>query len=71
MKKILTEVTKIVDAKILNIATQDYEPQGASVTVLISEYHGNNELMEVPIKESVVGHLDKSHLTVHTYPRVT
>ncbi|MGD9886474.1 MAG: adenosylmethionine decarboxylase [Bacilli bacterium] len=68
LKKILTEVTKIVDAKILNIATQDYEPQGASVTVLISEYHGNNELMEVPIKESVVGHLDKSHLTVHTYP---
>ncbi|MGD9605027.1 MAG: adenosylmethionine decarboxylase [Bacilli bacterium] len=68
LKKILTEVTKMIDAKILNVATQDYEPQGASVTVLISEYHGKNEQVEIPAKESVVGHLDKSHLTVHTYP---
>ncbi|HNZ50795.1 MAG TPA: adenosylmethionine decarboxylase [Bacilli bacterium] len=68
LKKILTEVTKIINAKILNIATQDYEPQGASVTVLVSEYHDVNGLNEVPKKDSVVGHLDKSHLTVHTYP---
>ena len=34
---ILTEVAKIIGANILNIAQQDYEPQGSSVTMLISE----------------------------------
>ena len=57
---ILTEVSHIIGANILNVAKQDYDPQGASVTILISE-----EEIE---KEDVVMHLDKSHLTVHTYP---
>ncbi len=57
---ILTEVSRIIGANILNIAKQDYDPQGASVTILISE--------DVIEKEDVVCHLDKSHLTVHTYP---
>ena len=57
---ILTEVSRIIGANILNVAKQDYDPQGASVTILISE-----EEIE---KEDVVMHLDKSHLTVHTYP---
>ena len=57
---ILTNVSNIIGANILNIASQDYDPQGASVTILISE-----EAIE---KEDVVCHLDKSHLTVHTYP---
>ena len=57
---ILSNVADMIGAHILNIASQDYEPEGASVTVLISE--GAIE------KEDVVCHLDKSHLTVHTYP---
>ncbi len=61
---ILTDVTKIIDANILNIASQDYDPQGASVTMLIAEEEST------PNKDSVVGHLDKSHITVHTYPEV-
>ncbi len=60
---ILTEVAHIIGANILNVARQDYEPQGASVTMLISE-----EPIGGPDKESVVAHLDKSHITVHTYP---
>ena len=60
MTDILKEVAHIIGANILNIASQDYDPQGASVTVLISE--------EPVEKEDVVFHLDKSHLTVHTYP---
>ena len=60
LTNILTEVSHIIGANILNIAKQDYDPQGASVTILISE-----EEIE---KEDVVMHLDKSHLTVHTYP---
>jgi S-adenosylmethionine decarboxylase len=56
----LTEVANIIGANILNIAKQDYDPQGASVTMLISEG---------PVETGdVVCHLDKSHITVHTYP---
>ena len=93
---ILTEVANIIGANILNIAHQDYDPQGASVTMLISELPIQEEPLnpeapgplpdaahnrqsrsaqshlpfdsEKQTKESVVAHLDKSHITVHTYP---
>src|SRR5450759_3861087 len=38
LTQILTDVADIVGANILNIARQDYDPQGASVTILISEH---------------------------------
>lgn len=70
---ILREVANIIGANILNIAHQDYEPQGASVTMLIAE--GSSEPTEEmseespgPLPETVLAHLDKSHITVHTYP---
>jgi len=70
---ILSEVTNIIGANILNIAHQDYDPQGASVTMLISEEpiaseHISNEETPGPLPDAVVAHLDKSHITVHTYP---
>lgn len=79
LTNILTEVSHIIGAHILNIAHQDYDPQGASVTMLISEGHldglktpgkddEDGEAGELVEKESVVAHLDKSHITVHTYP---
>ena len=37
LTKILTTVTDIIGANVLNIAKQDYRTQGASVTILISE----------------------------------
>src|SRR5262245_21827993 len=37
LTQILTEVANIIGANILNVARQDYDPQGASVTILISE----------------------------------
>ncbi|PZE20622.1 adenosylmethionine decarboxylase [Paenibacillus xerothermodurans] len=71
---ILKNVADIIGAHVLNIAKQDYVPQGASVTMLISE----EPVVEVPterfeespgpLPESVVLALDKSHITVHTYP---
>jgi S-adenosylmethionine decarboxylase len=64
----LTEVANIIGANILNVARQDYDPQGASVTMLISEGHHDGGLHTPTKKDSVVGHLDKSHITVHTYP---
>ncbi|GAB4346300.1 MAG: adenosylmethionine decarboxylase [Gammaproteobacteria bacterium] len=70
---ILTDVSEIIGANILNIAHQDYDPQGASVTMLISEEpiiseHLSNTEAPGPLPDAVVAHLDKSHLTVHTYP---
>ncbi|KUG05355.1 s-adenosylmethionine decarboxylase proenzyme, prokaryotic class 1a [hydrocarbon metagenome] len=69
---ILTDVSNIIGACVLNIARQDYEPQGASVTMLIAEeeLHKQPEHIadESPGPESIVGHLDTSHITVHTYP---
>jgi S-adenosylmethionine decarboxylase len=69
---ILTEVASIIGANILNIAHQDYDPEGASVTMLISEQPIVEEPLNPeapgPLPEAVVAHLDKSHITVHTYP---
>ena len=81
---ILTDVAEIIGANILNIARQDYDPQGASVTMLVSEEtvpladvtnaespgpdHVDHDSKGQADKDSVVAHLDKSHITVHTYP---
>jgi len=69
---ILTQVADIIGANILNIACQDYDPEGASVTMLISELpiteEPENREAPGPLPDAVVGHLDKSHITVHTYP---
>lgn len=74
LTKILSDVAHIIGANILNIANQDYEPQGASVTMLISEgqvvasdLSAKNE-SPGPLPDAIVAHLDKSHITVHTYP---
>lgn len=62
---IVSHVTDMIGAQVLSVSKQDYDPQGASVTFLIAEE---------PISglraygDALVAHLDKSHVTVHTYP---
>jgi S-adenosylmethionine decarboxylase len=73
LTQILKDVANIIGANILNIAETDYDPLGASVTILISEEAPalagvTNAESPGPNPEAVVAHLDKSHLTVHTYP---
>lgn len=76
LTQILTGVADIIGATVLNVARQDYEPQGASVTILIAEEEGvTPEDTHVtapaapgPLPDTVLAHLDKSHITVHTYP---
>ncbi len=75
LTQILTDVSDIIGADILNVARQDYEPQGASVTMLICEEPMSEGVDEEAVQESpgplpssVAAHLDKSHITVHTYP---
>ena len=95
LAQILSTVAHIIDANILAISRQDYDPQGASVTMLISEEpvvspthvssmdsESPGPLPSEPIvtpdlpnalrpsqgADTTVAHLDKSHITVHTYP---
>jgi S-adenosylmethionine decarboxylase len=58
---ILREIAEILDAQVLSVSDQDYDPYGASSLVLMSDSGS-------PI--TVAAHLDKSHLTAHTYPDV-
>lgn len=77
LTKILCDVTDLIGAKILNISKQDYEPQGASVNVLIAEESlagkdidrsCNMGKFSDGSRNMVHAHLDKSHVTVHTFP---
>src|SRR3569833_2530741 len=74
LTQILTDVSYIFGATVLNVARQDYDPLGASVTMLISEEPVVSEQLAHdrggpgPLPDAVVAHLDKSHITVHTYP---
>jgi S-adenosylmethionine decarboxylase proenzyme, Escherichia coli form len=63
LRSILEEVTRIIEANVINMSSQDYDPRGASVTVLINEGHS-------PVYEGggALAHLDKSHIAAHTYP---
>lgn len=72
LTNIMFQVTEMIGAHVLSVSKQDYEPQGASVTFLIAE---GDMLPAPPIgleqvlnSDTVVAHLDKSHVTVHTYP---
>ncbi len=77
LTKILCDVTHLIGAAILNISKQDYDPQGASVNILIAEDNltpdeidiscNKGKYFEMP-RNSVCAHLDKSHVTVHTFP---
>ncbi len=70
----LETVAKMIGAQILNIARQDYEPQGSSVTMLLADEPLGAHKSELPLTatypQATVAHLDKSHLTVHTYPEI-
>jgi len=93
LTKILIRVAEMIGAQVLNISKQDYEPQGASVNVLIAEERispenidkscnqGKPFFEEIGIDkenmkkgntsqdtDTVHAHLDKSHITVHTFP---
>ena len=83
LTKILFHVTEMIGAHVLNVSKQDYEPQGASVTFLIAEDNmipsGQSSAASAALdfkdtlaitnhNDELVAHLDKSHITVHTYP---
>ena len=76
LTNILCDVTEMIGAAVLNISRQDYEPQGASVNVLIAEGSVALESIDPSCNQGdgflqrrdIHAHLDKSHVTVHTFP---
>ncbi len=82
MTNILCGVTDIIGACVLDMSKQDYDPQGASVTILFSEETVPPEQIDATCnggywaqriydeRETVVAHLDKSYVTVHAYPEL-
>ena len=76
LTNILCDVTEMIGATVLNISRQDYEPQGASVNVLIAEGGVAPESVDPScnqgdgflLRRDIHAHLDKSHVTVHTFP---
>lgn len=82
LEAVVEEVTRIIDARLVQVSTQDYDPRGASVVALINEDQPVPGLQSVAASSDsalsaampaipspcVVGHLDKSHIAVHTYP---
>lgn len=71
--EISREIVKIIDAEILNESQQDYDPVGASTMTLMSDIAGGKWEEAASEQSSKKGtsyqaHLDKSHITSHTYP---
>ncbi|MDD2269200.1 MAG: adenosylmethionine decarboxylase [Eubacteriales bacterium] len=64
LTNILINLTEMIGAQVLSISKQDYEPQGASVNIMIAE----EKMIPSIAGDTVHAHLDKSHVTVHTYP---
>lgn len=58
---ILKGICNIIEADVLSISDQDYDPWGASSLVLMSDLKGSGV-------GNVKMHLDKSHICAHTYP---
>ncbi|MCL2180522.1 MAG: adenosylmethionine decarboxylase [Treponema sp.] len=71
LENIVQEITNIIRARLVNVSTQDYDPRGASVVALLNEDQnaaGNATRPRISAAPAVVGHLDTSHIAIHTYP---
>lgn len=77
LQQALCEVVDIIGADILNMSAYDYEPRGCSVACLIAEEPVLPDTavsglsaghQGIAVQQSTVAHLDKSHVTAHTYP---
>jgi S-adenosylmethionine decarboxylase len=65
---IMRGVTGIIGARVLNVARQDYDPRGASVTMLLADGGATPPPPKRAGRSSALLHLDTSHIAVHTYP---
>jgi S-adenosylmethionine decarboxylase len=72
LEAVVAEVSSRIDARLVSLSTQDYEPRGTSLVALLNEHQPvSKEQGAVPVEGAgsrVLGHLDKSHVAIHTYP---
>ncbi|MCL1805772.1 MAG: adenosylmethionine decarboxylase [Clostridiales bacterium] len=69
LTSILRQVADKIGARVINMSKHEYVPQGASATFLIAQEAMIPQETKIPQGgDTVVAHLDKSHLAVHTYP---
>ena len=61
VSRILTEIAAIINAKVLAVSDQNYDPWGASSLLLLSD-------AGITVPALLAMHLDKSHICAHTYP---
>jgi len=67
LESLSDSVTQIIKARLVHVSSQDYDPHGASIVTLLNEPH--DDVCTPPrVTPCVVGHLDKSHIAIHTYP---
>lgn len=59
---LIEKIAKMINANILDVTEYDYNPYGASVNALTSDLQLTND--------DICAHLDKSHISVHTYPEI-
>ena len=72
--EVLKGICNIIEADVLAVSDQDYEPWGSSSMVLMSDIKGSgvgesgDGSEDNKAKANVKMHLDKSHICSHTYP---
>lgn len=66
--EVLRGICGIIEAEVLAVSDQDYEPWGASSVVLMGDMKGAGVAAERAVSSSTTMHLDKSHVCAHTYP---
>jgi S-adenosylmethionine decarboxylase len=66
---LLEKAADLIGAKVLNVSSEKYDPLGTSVALLLAD-GGHPEHSKRLRTNTLLGHLDKSHLTVHTYPQL-
>ncbi len=66
--EVLRGICGIIEATVLAVSDQDYEPWGASSVVLMGDMKGAGVSAERLVGAATTMHLDKSHVCAHTYP---
>ncbi len=65
---LLEQSASLIGTKILSLSTETYDPVGASVAILLANDGHPGDAQQS--SKVLLGHLDKSHITVHTYPQL-
>ena len=60
LTKILTNVAEMIGARVLNVSSQDYDPQGASVTILLAD----GEITPLSTLDYLIGNFDSDIITM-------